>query len=217
MLLYHGTSMEALKQILLDQALRPRAKTGSKNWSHTINSHPQCVYLTNVYGGYFGLNAIPDQEISNNGGSKMVIIEVDSDALSELIPDEDAVEQSTRPQGKMSKSEMLRRTKGFKVRLHRFRGSQAWQQSIAYMGTCAHWGEIDLWSAVTRIAIVQVDHEETKWKCYEAMDPSITATNYMYCREKYEELTKWFFEPGAGKFIGTPMEVLTHLALETVA
>jgi len=58
MLLYHGTSEAALKDIL-KEGIMPRTLKGQRsgNWRHTVTSNPKAVYLTDTYAAYFALVA----------------------------------------------------------------------------------------------------------------------------------------------------------------
>lgn len=89
MKLYHGTT-EAVARKALTEGLVPRGALGIEStWD--VESHPECIYLTNAYAGYFAANAT---ELGDRWG----IVEIDSEALCEryLLPDEDFLEQATR-------------------------------------------------------------------------------------------------------------------------
>ena len=195
MFLYHGTSERTWDKIKQAGALLPRNVTKRDNWKHSVSSHPNCVYLTDVYSGYFAIQALED-DFNQEEDARIAIIEIDSSVIvSNLLPDEDMLEQSTRI-GRSSNHRMRERTTYFRSKLHTFRGTNKWKESLDYMGTCAHYGEIPL-SAVKRVVLVGIRttpvHSLWAWNF---MDPSISHLNYKYCREKYQLLTEEAFNLG---------------------
>lgn len=132
--LFHGTNEHAWRSMQAAGAILPRRLSGASNWDHTIQSHPNCVYLTDTYAPYFGVLSITDAIINSGDEAAAAIIELNVDAIIDrLVPDEDALEQSTRT-GKISNTKMLRRTRKARATLHTHQGSDAWRDSLAFMG-----------------------------------------------------------------------------------
>lgn len=91
MFVYHGTSEKYLPEVLKN-GLVPRGDRGG-NWKHTEEGHPEFVYLTSVYAGYFACCAIDDFD-----KERMMIVEVDLDKLFQFKfrPDEDFIAQALK-------------------------------------------------------------------------------------------------------------------------
>lgn len=53
--LYHGTNGAAARDAIVNGL---SGRGGKGNWSHSVESHPDCVYLTDAYPAYFALNAV---------------------------------------------------------------------------------------------------------------------------------------------------------------
>src|SRR5579872_5763031 len=86
MLLYHGTSGNAVPRIL-KQGIRARRLTKKSNWDKNP-SHADSIYLTTAYAGYFA-------HCATKRGSLLGILEVDTAQLDEdsFRPDEDFLDQ----------------------------------------------------------------------------------------------------------------------------
>lgn len=188
--LYHGTSENAWNCIREQGLILPRTKSRKNNWKHTVSAHPNAVYLTNCYAPYF---AMMSHDVMTLLPAKAAIIEIESDCIAAgLTYDEDALEQSTR-RGKISRKEMYERTAVARGKLAGLAGTDAWKDSLSYMGTCAHIGPVPL-SAITRVALVDIrEHSEWSWS---AMEPTITRANYNFCGYKYVDLTAEAFQVG---------------------
>lgn len=183
MKLYHGTSEKAWQSILAGGVILPRADRKG-NWGHTAcPSHPQGVYLTDTYGGYFALMAVEGNE---NAFEKAVILEIDTEALvPNLVPDEDALEQLERAGKKQTRLAMNQRTAHFRSRLHTFKGSDAWRDSLHALGTCCHLGSIGV-EHITRAATFDIKAAGT-WS-WEAIDATISVMNKSICGERHRKL-----------------------------
>jgi hypothetical protein len=94
MKLYHGTAERHLPAILRD-GLKPRGKRKG-NWSHSIESNADAIYLTNAYALYFAHSATDPKD----NGDRSVVLEIDTSKLDSfwLVPDEDWLEQVSRKQ-----------------------------------------------------------------------------------------------------------------------
>jgi hypothetical protein len=196
--LYHGTN-GAWLDVILKQGLKPRGANGRTNWTHTINSNPRCVYLTDSYAPYFAFNATRGKE------PICAVVEIDTDLLDEanLYPDEDFLEQISRDVKDPVPGDMKARTLHF--RKHQFDydypcinpddGSDTtwWQASLRYLGTASHRGIIPA-SAITRA--VRWPHKANAMLRY-IWDPTITTINQKIFGDKYKTLTAKLF---AGEF-----------------
>src|SRR5436190_1692282 len=136
--LYHGTSAEYLPSIL-EHGLQPRGKKPSQ-WEKAP-SRSDLVYLTdNAYAVHFARQASDDDH-------PYLIVEVSVRKLiqSLFLPDEDFLEQGTRPHlatnfPKLVGKTMLERTEWFRNNLELYQDT--WQASIEHLVTCAYKGAI---------------------------------------------------------------------------
>lgn len=145
---YHGTD-EATALRALREGLQPRSKSGRlSNWGEI--SHPDMVYLTRYWPGYFALHAVPDQ------AERFGLVEVDLDKLDpdKLHPDEDYVEQVTRAKLRaLVGDDLTVRTKFVRERLPLMKKYTF--RSLHHMGNVAHLGTIPP-AAIRRVAVVNV-------------------------------------------------------------
>lgn len=185
MLLYHGTT-ETVARLALKEGLKPRGRRKG-NWE-SCPSHPQAVYLTNAYAGYYAICAIKP-------GERGAVIEIDETQLDpcKLAPDEDACEQLMRGRDGI-KGTMIERTNYYRENLKQFRGQH--KTSLRAMGTCAHLGKIPA-SAITRVAIFD-PRKISITSCF-FLDPCISILNYRLVGNKYRGLTKWLFGHDLGE------------------
>lgn len=184
MKLYHGTSYPAGRMAIIE-GLKPRKDLKHKgNWQHTVDSRRDAVYLTTVYAPYFALCA------SERGMAAVVEVETDRLFQCNLVPDEDAIEQTNRKTGELPEHWSIeQRTKHYRKSLHEYNCGQ-WEDSIKALGTCAYIGRIPK-SAITRVAFFNpADHK--RW-VGTSMDPTISVLNYRFMREKYQVLTSVLF------------------------
>jgi hypothetical protein len=185
MKLYHGTS-ERVGKLALAEGLKPRKMVrGSTkgNWTHTVLSNANAVYLTDAYPLYFSTQA-------SGKDDRWAIVEVDTDwlDLARMAADEDAVEQSGRGRDGLPKGWTMRqRTIHYRKIIRQF----SWQDSLAAMGTCGYYGAIGR-TAITRVAFVA-------WKgrgdiVSVALDPTITILNYQLIGGKYKAFNRWLMD-----------------------
>jgi hypothetical protein len=183
MKLYHGTSWAAVHRILAD-GLKPRARRKG-NWTHSVDSHPDVVYLTNAYGLHFAFSAA-------KGKAAGAILEIDVDRLplSNLCPDEDAMEQAMRGRDNLPEDwSMEKRTAYYRKRLAL---SGEWEKSLAVMGTCGHMGTIPA-VAINRVA--KISHDAMLHFIVGCgYDPSICTMNYQLLGNKYRDWMTWLFD-----------------------
>lgn len=192
MKLYHGTSERHLASIA-KEGIRPRGKRRG-NWSHSVESSTQCVYLTDAYALHFAQAAI-----SNNDDA--AIIEIETDVLNpfKLVPDEDFLEQATRKSGPAPSDRPMKfRTRWYRKRLDDF--ADHWRESVQHMGTCAYMGTIEP-EAITRIAVVD---RATRYLLFKhGHDPMVSLINYSLKGPAYRNFVRWIFneplvdDPGA--------------------
>jgi len=194
--LYHGTS-EPIARLILEQGLRPRSLTGVPgNWTHTVDSSPDCVYFSVAYAPYFAA-------IASNEDERWAIVEVETDRLepSLMRPDEDFLEQATRGEGlKLLPSDIqrcLRKLKTVKDRTLWFRENlclfaPSWSQSIEGLGNAAYEGVVPP-SAITRVAFF--DQDSNPMIAMDACDPVVGMLAFKVMGQKHCAVTKWFFDP----------------------
>ena len=139
MMLYHGTSERNLK-VILKKGLLPRSTSKRRtNWDRNP-SHPEAVYLTNAYAGFYA-NA------SCKGRERWAILEIDTDKLSPFAfaPDEDFLEQAGRGKDGIS-GDMKQRTTALKKQLFsNYSGNleaPSTAASLKYLGNCTYFGPI---------------------------------------------------------------------------
>lgn len=183
MKLYHGTSVKYLDKILKD-GLEPRGK-GKGNWKHTIDSHPDVIYLTNAYAIYFA-------HIAAGDGDDLVVLEIDTAKLNplNLVPDEDFLEQATRKTGPAPIGKSVKvRTGWYRRRLRDF--ALHWKDSIEHLGTCGHFGPIPA-KAITRYATLP---DARRYEIImSGMDPMISLANYRIVGDRYRNWIRWLFD-----------------------
>jgi len=183
MKLYHGTS-EVVSDAIKVGGIHPRGllDVQATNWKHTVESNPDCVYLTDAYAGYFAFNAAKD-------GEKLLLIEVDTDYLDEsaLMPDEDFIAQALQAQqGREVHPNLNALTLEIRGKLKDYQ--RCWSASLEHMGTCCYRDVVPV-SAITRM--VTFDSRQNPGMCFMLMDPSISIANYRFCADKYRALTAW--------------------------
>lgn len=182
MKLYHGTS-ESVARLALVNGLRPRGRKRG-NWKR-MPSGKDRVYLTTAYALYFAANMTKE-------GERWAVLEIDTDKLirTNLVPDEDFLEQGTRLSQKYVKGTMEERTKFFRDNIAMF--SDNFELSVERLGTAAHMGPIPA-SAITRVAFF--DPQSNPSVALRAMDPMISMINYQLVGASYRALVAWLFAP----------------------
>lgn len=189
MKLYHGTNDTALPSMLREGLLCKATSNHAGNWSHSVQSAANRVYMTDVYAPYFAFHAA-----SKRDGDKAVLFEIDSDKLDQeqLLPDEDFLEQATRNvsvRGLRKGAGMRARTTWFRDNATRWRS--LWNDSLSHLGTCAHLGNIPT-HAITRYAVVDPKVCIALWM--EAADAMVVLANHRFCSGKYAALTRLIFD-----------------------
>ena len=186
--LYHGTSETAARAAISD-GLKPRSAINRKgNWEHTIDSHPDCVYLTDIYSPYFAAT-------SSYLDDKWAMTEIDVAKLKKSLfrPDEDCMEQGTRNMknrfdgGKLT---MTERTRYF--RDHQDEYKSKWKLTLEILGTCAYKGVIPP-SAISRVAIYDPKNKPNGVITISTLDAMIVVGNHRFCYHRYKNLTRRMF------------------------
>ena len=204
MLLYHGTSLAHWEGIKRDRQLKGRGALKNKGqWEHTVPSHPQCVYLTECYAGYFAMNAGAGRDQHH-----IALLEFNTEFIEgRLVPDEDAVERMMRGEAQEGRAALYSRTRKARAVLYKYVGTPTWRDSLALLGTCAHFGPLGL-EHCTRVAIIEVAQQ--KWLCREWLQPSITPANRRFCYDRYLDLTARSFQSGPGIEVLDMRQMLTE-------
>jgi hypothetical protein len=210
MLLYHGTSLKNGEKIL-KSGIKPRqAEPG--NWERCeVPSHPQCVYLTSVYAGYFA-------ECAAGGDDGWAVFEIDTNQLNpdHLLPDEDYLAQIARrgfpeaewpemggPENAGMVRYFSRYLLNYSPKLSRPEGESqitfagklaSWRESIEDLGTCAYYGGVPR-SAMTR-AVIWRNTSESPLLAFNWLEPNICLENYRYGGSRhYGAMTQSLFAP----------------------
>lgn len=192
MLLYHGTSLSRWEKIK-ENGLLPRKNGSESNWTHTVESNADTVYLTDAYAMYFSLQCI--QKVDKNF-DHAVIIEVNTSKLDskKLVADEDALEQASRNtpggDGLPRNMTMEDRTRYYRNLTKQY-ASHGYDHnwSLKILGTCGYMGKIPV-KAITRIAIVDLSVQK---QMSVFLDPSISLMNYKFIGAKYRILNAMVF------------------------
>jgi hypothetical protein len=184
MLVYHGTSSAHLDAIR-KEGIKPRGEEIGQ-WEHTIPSNPSCVYITDVYAGYFAAQA------ATKDNPDWLLVEIDMDQLQDslLRPDEDFVAQALRGQKKRDFKNMtlLQITEFVRDNIDIWK--HVWSNSLAGLGTASYKGVIPP-EAIIRMSVY--NPKSNAEMTMAAMDPTITVMNHILMSEKYELMTRWMF------------------------
>ena len=128
------------------------------------------------------------------------VIEIETDRLPApnlLLPDEDCLEQCGRGVDEVP-GDMAARTLHYRRdMLRRFQGSDAWELSLEYLGTCAYHGIVPP-GAITRV--VTWPHEPNSGLIL-VWDLSVSLMNQRFCGNRYRVLTRKLFD---GEFSELP-------------
>lgn len=198
MKLFHGTSSRWLPNILR-QGLEPRGRrTSRSNWTDTVPSNPSCVYLCSGYAPHFAFKAAAED-------GDCVVIEVETDRLPApnlLLPDEDCLEQAGRGYDDVP-GDMTARTLHYRRQmLKQFQGTDAWELSLEYLGTCAYHGIVPP-GAITRIVTWPYKPNIGLMLVW---DLSVSLMNQRVCGDRYRVLTRKLFD---GEFNHPPPNAIT--------
>lgn len=198
--IYHGTTESNWRKIS-QEGLVPRGDRKS-NWTHTVESAKDRVYLSSAYAPYFAMAAAEN-------GEGYVVVQVDFESLDQefLLPDEDFLEQAMREEiSAIIGSTMKQRTEY--MRDHARSLQSYWRASLETMGVVAYQGKIKL-SEIESAYLIEPKKLHPAIHCMIG-DPTITVLNYYLMERKYKALTAFltekdyeildFLEPLGGKF-----------------
>jgi hypothetical protein len=196
MKVYHGTSLSRWKKIKLG-GLSPRGEIGQSNWTHSIESNPDTVYLTDAYAMHFAMASLDTEKLEKDHA---VIIEIETDRLDQhqLVADEDALEQVSRNMGRGQDGlpvdwDMLKRTRYYKSQVREFADKGlGFEWSMQMLGTAGFVGKISP-EAFTRVAIIDIAKQRAL--AWEYMNCQVSVMNYKFLGEKYRALTQILFDP----------------------
>lgn len=185
--LYHGTSRRNYEAMLACGYAAPRAqlKFGAvkSNWTHTVESNRDIIYLTTAYPLHFSASAA-------SGHEEMVVVEVDTSLMlpALFVADEDAIEQCGRGRDKLPKTwGMRQRTMYYRQRSHRYDPCA----SLSALGTCGYRGAIPT-RFFSRALIIPTD----AWAYLvlnASMDPTVSVQHYQLLGDLYENNMRWMF------------------------
>lgn len=129
------------------------------------------------------------------------VIEIDTERLNpfDLIPDEDAIEQSLNLNGAMQHLAPAELLAFVRARVHELAGHH--EASLRALGTCAHIGTIPA-TAITRVAVV--DPRKAPELCHYTRINSCNVVTYSEVGAQLRELTRWMFGEAHAHFDGPP-------------
>lgn len=189
MKLYHGTS-ETVARLAINAGLKPRKVSGNSNYQHTAESHPDMIYLTLAYAPYYGIQAAGVKDELKFG-----ILEINADKLDskKFLPDEDFIwhnvsqHPATKKKCKSWGKDMAAQVSYIRDHLHDY--AEWWPECLKHMGNVCYQGSIPT-SAITKAVIVETI--KAPEMCNEAMQPTISPTNYLHFGKTYSMIQGWF-------------------------
>lgn len=175
--IYHGTDASFLTDVLAD-GLFPRSQDEPGNWSDQFSSHPEMVYLSTTYPGFFAGCA---------ADANLLFLELDFGKLDPtfLYPDEDFLSHVLRTQDGLEPEESQHQASELLL------SNQAlWRTSLFSLGNVAHLGLIEP-SAITRYATLC--SKKRPALAWEFLSPSVSTTNFLLLGEHYRKMVAWLF------------------------
>ena len=186
--LYHGTSAKAVKKIIEDQELKPRA--GRKSiWDGEFPSAKDRVYLTSCYPMFFAASA----HYKTKSEPMILEIKIPKNDQEFLMPDEDPLGQleNIPKKHKTYGMSFKQRTKWWKNNAPRY--PHLWRDSLRLLGTCAYYGSISLISQTGGDFGISRIIEMPENYLYE-FDPSISLANHQTLGHNYHIVAKTMVE-----------------------
>ncbi len=189
---YHGTNAENVESIF-ENGILPREATGRSNWDkNDMESIPDHVYLTRLYGIYFGMSTV-----ENLSEESIAVFKIDLDKLdwTNLYPDEDYIEQGIRfegieniepPKEYNPNAPIDERTEHIRDNIASYK--TLWMDSFSNLGNISHKGYIPP-KAIKSVSILNAPSS-----FYMNIDPLITIQNALYTGNKYEFYTNLIFD-----------------------
>lgn len=187
MFLYHGTT-QAVADLAFKEGLKPR---GSRKSMWHAASSKRAVYLTDAYAPYFSFNAASEAQSNDHA---VLVINTKCLHIANLMPDEDALEQSTRQEPYASGS-MLQRTRHFRDNQLKYAAlGYDWAWSLKVLGTCCHYGTIPPEAILKSI---EWGRETTRDLVF-VFDPMISILNYRFVGSRYRWMMQEFARMDTG-------------------
>lgn len=180
--LYHGTRTSVLPSVAA-QGLLPRRVSGSSNWTHSVESREDAVYLTVAYALHYATTC--------EAPGEPCLLEIDAQALDERLfaADEDGVAQLPAGRKAAGPSATLEEaTRFWRERIHEVHAST----SLSSLGNCTYFGVIPA-EAVRRVVVLSVP--EATRLTLQVCDPVVTPMNYRLLGDRYREFCRWLFDP----------------------
>lgn len=180
--LYHGTRSSLLPAIA-KEGLRPREASRTGNWSHTLESRCDAVYLTTAYALHYATCCQAEGDPT--------ILEIDTSMLplEAFGSDEDGVallNEGSRQAG--PDATLVEAARYWRERIH----TVCPAVSLQSLGNCTFFGRIPP-QAVQRVLVLA--HEDAVRLVVQACDPVIVPMNYRLFGPQYRAFTAWLFEP----------------------
>lgn len=181
MFLYHGTTKTVANKAF-QEGLKPRGSRKSM-WHATSSKH--AVYLTDAYAPYFSFNAASEQQTDEHA---VLVVDTKLLKITDLMPDEDALEQATRKESYFEGS-MLQRTKHFRDHQLKYAAiGYDWLWSLKVLGTCCYHGVIPPQAICKSI---EWSRETTRNLVF-VFDPMISLMNYHLVGSRYRWMMQEF-------------------------
>jgi hypothetical protein len=209
MKLYHGTTSNALQDILAN-GIKPRSVLTRRkgNWKEHP-SNEDMVYLSDTYAGFFAMAAA-----QSHGGNPLILELTFPDPLPPaverfLCPDEDFLEQASR--GGNGSHDMKTMTAFYAKKMSTLRFRRMWSMSLKHLGTVAHKGIVDP-KYISRYCVIP-SGKETMWLQLALSDASICLSNYRYCAHRYQMLNAALFSrvtPREEEFVAQELHILSQ-------
>lgn len=192
--LYHGTRSSVLQDIQR-KGLVPRAVSGSSNWSHSVESRADAVYLTTAYALYYA--------VACEAKGLPALLEIDTSKLNPLLfaSDEDGVAQLRDGRAQAGVNATLdEATVYWRDRIHTVHPST----SLGSLGNCTYFGVIPP-EAITKVLVLPI--REAARLTVQACDPTITVANFRFLGAEYQAFSSWLFDAQAPWSTGHAMVV----------
>lgn len=204
--LYHGTRTSIVPTVLA-HGLLPRSRSGSDNWSHTVSSHRDAVYLTSAYALHFALGCRLEGD--------PCILRIRTAALDspKLVADEDSYSLLGASHPKLSRyADLHERVAFWRDRLAETDAAL----SLAKLGNCAY---LDGIPAESIDSVLVLSREQAQHLVFAFADPVISPLNFRIFGPDYIGFTQWLFtrELQWTPRLGNPVESPGRLFLGELA
>lgn len=180
--LYHGTRSSLLPRIAAE-GLQPRSLSGSSNWSHSVESREDAVYLTRAYGLHYARAC--------RAPGDPVLLEIRTAHLDPTLfaSDEDGVAQLRAGQAEAGPGATLAEATLFwRERIHTVHPST----SLSSLGNCAYFGGVPP-EAISRV--LALSEADALRLTLQACDPVVSTMNYRFFGDQFRAFSAWLFDP----------------------